>query len=112
MDGPNNDFRLYVSGHLAASSIGSITNSPGSSGNAQTSIRLGAQRFFNTQAVFRSVGSESGDMAEAFFMDRLLSEDEIWSKRRICANIRFHLFVSFVLQVFVENCTHELCLEF
>ncbi len=67
---------LYVSGVPAASST-SVQYSPGPSGWGQSPVRLGNHRSFSSQGNTNAVGFESGLMAEAFFMDRALTEDEV-----------------------------------
>jgi hypothetical protein len=73
---------LYISGVLVNS--GSIQFSPGPSGSSgiltdkmDVPFRVGAHRAFTSQAVTNAVGTESGLMAEAFFMDRMMTQAEI-----------------------------------
>lgn len=67
---------LYVSGIPVASST-SANMSTGPSGWSQSPVRIGSQRSFSSQGNTNSIGFESGLMAEAFFMDRILTQDEI-----------------------------------
>lgn len=76
------DNRIYVSGVLANS--GALQYSPGPSGSSGILIdlvdvpfRIGAHRAFSSQSATNAVGIESGLMAEAFVMNRVLTEDEI-----------------------------------
>ena len=76
VDGTIDTAFLYISGIPVASST-SITLSPGTSGNAQFPIRIGAHRSFSSQGNANAVGGESGIIAEAFFMDRVLTPAEV-----------------------------------
>jgi len=71
-----NNIKIYVSGILVGT--GSATFDPGnsSSGN-HPGLRLGAGWSATSENLVNNISSSSGSLAETFFMDRLLSNDEV-----------------------------------